>query len=158
MKTVAFFLSIGATVLAGCSDAPDSSEAKQPPGAPDVPGALERAAEHTQVIAYYFHGTLRCETCQKIERQAREALERRFPLELIEKRLVFKPVNYDKPENAHFLKDYRLPCPSLVVVRRKGATDEKWELLGETWEHVENPAKFKEYIVGEVEKLLRGVK
>jgi hypothetical protein len=25
----------------------------------------------------------------------------------------------DLPEDAHFLKDYKLPCPSLVMVRRK---------------------------------------
>ena len=32
----------------------------------------------TQVIAYYFHGTIRCETCLKIEKQAREAIGRGF--------------------------------------------------------------------------------
>ena len=73
---------------------------------------------------------------------------------MAEKRLVFKPVNYDKPENAHFLKDYKLPCPSLVVVRQKGGKDEKWKLLDKTWEHVENPFKFNEYVEGEVEKVL----
>ena len=119
-----------------------------------MPGALERAAEHTQVIAYYFHGTIRCETCLRIEKQAREAIERRFPVELTEKRLVFEAVNYDKPENAHFSKDYELPCPSLVVVRQKGTKAEKWKLLGETWEHVENPIKFNEYVESETAKLL----
>lgn len=113
---------------------------------------------NTQVIAYYFHGTVRCETCLKIEKQAREAIDRRFPVEVAEKRLVFQPVNFDKPENAHFLKDYKLPCPSLVVVRQKGGKDEKWKLLSETWEHVENPLKFNEYVEGEVEKILRDVK
>jgi hypothetical protein len=80
---------------------------------------------NAQIIAYYFHGTVRCETCLKFEKQAREAIERRFPAEMVEKRLVFKPVNYDKPENAHFLKDYKLPCPSLVVVRQKDGKGEK---------------------------------
>jgi hypothetical protein len=114
------------------------------------------AAKRTndQVIAYYFHGTIRCETCLKIEKQAREAMERRFPVEMAEKRLVFKPVNFDQPDNAHFLKDYKLPCPSLVVVRQKGGKDEKWKLLDKTWEHVENLFKFNEYVDAEVEKVL----
>ena len=77
---------------------------------------------------------------------------------MTEKRLVFKPVNYDKPENAHFLKDYQLPCPSLMVVRRKDAKDAKWKLLDKTWEHAENPVKLDEYVGDEVEKLLRGAK
>ena len=132
--------------------------------AADIPAkkttAPAAAAKRTndQVIAYYFHGTIRCETCLKIENQAREAIERRSPLEVAQKRLVFRPVNYDKPENAHFLKDYKLPCPSLVVVRQKGGKDEKWKLLDKTWGHVENPFKLNEYVVGEVENVMEGAK
>jgi hypothetical protein len=72
---------------------------------------------------------------------------------------VFKPVNYDKPEDAHCLKDCRLPCPSLVVARQKGGGKaEKWKLLDKTWEHVENPLKFNEYVEGEVGKLVPDAK
>ena len=124
---------------------------------PPTPRATAKAT-NMQVIAYYFHGTVRCETCQRIERLAREAMDRRFPVELIEKRLVFKPVNYEQPENAHFLKDYKLPCPSLVLVRQKGGKDEKWKLLDKTWELAENPIKLNEYVETETEKLLRETK
>jgi len=151
-------LTLGFAILAGCSDAPDKPEAKQTPGTPAVPAVAERVAETNQVITYYFHGTIRCETCLNIERQAREAIERRFFVEIAEKRLAFKPVNYDKPENAHFLKDYSLPCPSLVVVRHTSGMDAKWKLLGDTWTHVDNPFKFNEYVEGEVEKLVGGMK
>ena len=123
------------------------------PAAPP-PTAAERVT-NVQVIAYYFHGTVRCETCLKIEKQARAALEWRFPMEIAENRLVFKPVNYDKPENAHFLRDYKLPCPSLIVVRQKAGKDEQWKLLDKTWEHIQNPFRFDEYVEGEVEKLVR---
>jgi hypothetical protein len=131
--------------------------ADRPTGTPSAPKATGKRTNE-QVIAYYFHGTVRCQTCLKIERQAREAIERRFPVEVAEKRLAFKPVNYDQPENARFLKDYKLPCPSLVLVRQKSGKDEKWKLLGETWEHIENPVKFNEYVESEVEKLLRDAK
>ncbi|HRZ47640.1 MAG TPA: nitrophenyl compound nitroreductase subunit ArsF family protein [Candidatus Paceibacterota bacterium] len=123
-----------------------------------LPPATKESGTNVQTVAYYFHGTIRCETCLKLEKQARETIERRFPAEMAEKRLVFKPVNYDKPENAHFLKDYKLPCPSLVVVRQKGGKDEKWKLLDRTWEHIENPVKFNEYVEGEVEKVMEGFK
>jgi hypothetical protein len=122
------------------------------------PPAAADKGTNVLFIAYYFHGAIRCETCLKIEKQAREAIERRFPVEMAEKRLVFKPVNYDKPENAHFLKDYKLPCPSLVVVRQKGGKDEKWKLLDMTWEHIENPLKFNEYVEGGMEKVMESSK
>lgn len=121
------------------------------PAAP-VDGSAK--ATNEQVIAYYFHGTIRCETCLKIEKQVREAIEQRFMVEVAEERLAFKPVNYDKPENAHFLKDYKLPCPSLVLVRQTAGKDAKWKLLNKTWENVENPVKFKEYVETEVDKIL----
>lgn len=46
----------------------------------EKPAAPATAAKgkNTQVIAYYFHGTIRCETCLKIEKHAREASRRGF--------------------------------------------------------------------------------
>ncbi len=111
-------------------------------------------APSQQVIAYYFHGTVRCETCLKIERQAREVIEQRFQTELDAQRLVFKPVNYEQPENAHFQQDYKLPCPSLMLVRQKDGKDEKWTLLGNTWQLIGEPVKFNDYIETEVNKFL----
>jgi hypothetical protein len=111
-----------------------------------------------QIIAYYFHGTIRCETCLKIERQAKEAIARRFQKELDAKQLVFKPLNYEQPENTHFLQDYKLPCPSLVLVRQKDGKDEKCTLLGDTWQLVEDSVKFNKYIETEVNRFLNGQK
>jgi hypothetical protein len=71
-------------------------------------------------------------------------------------RLVFRPLNYEQPENTHFLQDYKLPCPSLVLVRQKDGKDEKWKLLGDTWQLVHNPVRFNRYIETEVNKYLRG--
>jgi len=134
------------TVSAGAAD---SSNPK--PSAP-MPAATN--AVDQQVIAYYFHGTIRCETCLKIEEQAKEAIERRFKAEVDAKRLVFKSVNYDQPENAHFLQDYKLPSPSLVLVRQKDGKDEKWRLLNETWQLVEEPVKFNDYVETEMRNFL----
>jgi hypothetical protein len=109
-----------------------------------------------QTVAYYFHGTVRCETCLKIEKQAREVIERQFKPELDAQRLVFKPVNYDLPENAHFLQDYKLPCPSLVLVCRDHGKDTKGMLLEKTWDLIGDEAEFNRYIETEVAKCLRG--
>ena len=127
------------------------------PGAllmPSVTNGTKTNAPSQQVIAYYFHGTVRCETCLKIEQQAKEAIERQFEPELDAQRLVFKPLNYDLPENAHFLLDYKLPCPSLVLVRQKDGKDDQRTLLGDTWRLVDDPVKFNAYIEAEVNKFL----
>ena len=149
MRIVAVVMSFGIALLAGCSDPPDKSKALQSPGAPAPPVAVDLDAESTEVIAYYFHGTVRCETCLKIEKQAQELINSRFAGQV-----AFKPVNYDQPENSHFSKVYKLPCPSLVLVRQKGAKDQDWKLLGQTWDFVHIPPKLDQYIEEETRKFV----
>ena len=153
MKRRSFFSGLLLLIAAVFATAADKPDAK-----PSAPVAPPTNAPSGRVIAYYFHGTVRCETCQKIERMAREVIEDKFKTELSAKRLVFKPVNYDLPENAHFLQDYKLPCPSLVLVRRKDGKDEQWKLLGETWQRVEDATKFNRYVEEEMSKALQNAK
>jgi hypothetical protein len=154
MKAISF-LAVGLAVLAGCSDATDKPEAKQAAGAPPVAAAAaERVAETDRVVAYYFHRTIRCETCLRIEKQAHEVITNRFGAEVAMERLVFKPVNYEKPENAHFLEDYQLGGPSLVLVRQKGGKDVERKVLGQTWDFAHIPPKLDLYIEEETRKFL----
>jgi hypothetical protein len=148
MKSIALYpvlLTVCATVIINAAEKPEAKPASPATTTTNAPGV--------QVIAYYFHGTVRCETCQKIEKQAREVFERQFKSDLAAQRLVFKPVNYDLPENAHFLHDFKLPCPSLVIVRRKDGKDDKWRLLGDTWKLVEDAKKFDRYVEEETQQL-----
>ena len=149
MKRNILWLGLLLIVAAVSAVAADSPSPK-----PSAPTTAATNTPNQQVIAYYFHGTVRCETCLKIEKQAKEAIERRFQTELDAQRLVFKPVNCEQPENAHFQQDYKLPCPSLVLVRQKDGKDEKRTLLGDTWQLVEDLVKFNTYIETEVNKFL----
>lgn len=111
-----------------------------------------------QVIAYYFHATVRCETCLLIEAQAKAVIAEQFSAELAANRLMFTSVNYELPENAHYLTDYQLPCPSLVLVRQKDGKAEKWKLLGQVWEFAHEPARLSNYLATEVATFLSGPK
>lgn len=152
MRSKTFFLGLALAIVEGEAGAAET-QAK-----PSIPVVTATVPMTNQVIAYYFHGTVRCETCLKIEKQAKAAIERQFKTELADRRLVFKPVNYEQPENAHFLQDYKLPCPSLVLVWRLDGRDKKWKLLGDTWELIEDPEKFDRYVETETNKLLREAK
>jgi hypothetical protein len=134
-------------LLGGCSDAPEAPTAVRSPGSSALPRAAQGESAH--VIAYYFHGTVRCETCLRIEKQAQELIGSRFASQV-----VFKSVNYDEPENAHFSQDYKLPCPSLVLVRQKNGKDQDWRLLEQTWDHVQIPPKLDQYIEEETTKFI----
>jgi hypothetical protein len=149
MRTASLITSLGIALLVGCSEAPDKPQIARLSAAPAQPAVKESVEEATQVIAYYFHGTVRCETCLKIEKQAQELISNRFASQV-----TFKSVNYDQSENAHFLTDYKLRCPSLVLVRQKNRKDQNWKLLGQTWDHAQIPPKLDRYIEEENSKFL----
>lgn len=106
------------------------------------------------IIAYYFHGTYRCSSCRTIEQYSREAIEENFPYQLETKKLFFKPVNVDLPENRHFIQDYQLYTRSLVIVAFKNGKQVAWKNLEKVWYYLNDPNKFHEYVRAEIQKLL----
>jgi hypothetical protein len=61
-------------------------------------------------------------------------------------------VNYEQPENAHFLEDYELGGPSLVLVRQNGGKDVERKVLRQTWDSVHIPPQLDLYIKEEARK------
>lgn len=107
-----------------------------------------------RVIAYYFHGTARCVTCKKIEAFAREAIGESFPDAIQDGRLEVRSVDYEEPENEHFLEDYRLSSPSLVLVDPRRTGPGSWKILQEVWQLNGDKPAFFAYVKDEVGKFL----
>jgi hypothetical protein len=121
-------------------------------------GAAEKDAkipsEREKVIVYYFHGTYRCPSCTKIENWSYEAIKDSFPKALKENRLVWKPVNVDKPESRHFVKEYSLFTRSLIITEVKGEKQTKWKNLDKVWRLLRDQEKFSAYVTQEVKKYM----
>jgi hypothetical protein len=147
-----FLLGLFLAALTGATGAAD-----RPASKPAMPAPAGQAAKE-QVIVYYFHRTIRCKSCEDIELQAREVIERRFAVELANKRLLFKTVNLDQPENQAYLQKYKLSGASLVVARLKDGKDTKWKLLDQILAYASNPMKFDKYVETEVDKFVRNTK
>jgi len=107
-----------------------------------------------QVIAYYFHYTNRCRTCLKIESTAREAMEEVFAENFASGELVWHSLDMEKPENEHFVYDYDLPMPSLVLVLTKEEIEVDWKRLDDTWTLIRNKESFTNYVVEETQAYL----
>ena len=95
---------------------------------------------------YYFHGDTRCPTCRRIEAFAEEAVERSFGDEMAAGRVAWHSVNYDLAENEHFLTDFELVAPTVVVVGRKGGQQIAWQNLSRVWELVGDQDAFSGYV------------
>ena len=96
---------------------------------------------HTNAtVVYYFHGTQRCMTCNKIEELARSAVEEGFAEELDAGRLRFESVNVDDAANEHFILDFQLTARTVVVAKGKD-----YQRLDKSWQLVHDEDAFRKY-------------
>ncbi len=119
------------------------------------PAQAVEGAKGTQVIAYYFHGTMRCPTCYKLEQYSKEAIEANFKDALASEKLEFKVVNIEDRGNEHYGKDYQLYTKSLILSLIKDGKETKWKNMDKIWEYVGNKEKFIDYVKSGVSDLLK---
>lgn len=118
--------------------------------------AAAKQAPQRQIVATYFHNTVRCPSCLKIEKYSREAIEGNFADELKDGRLVYRMVNVDEKENAHYVKDYGLYTKHLVLSDMRDGKEVRFKDLPKVWDLLGDEAKFKEYVVTNVRLYLDG--
>ena len=107
------------------------------------------------VIAYYFHGHMRCPTCHKLEQYSKEAIESNFKDALASGKLEFKVVNVEDKGNEHYGKDYQLYTRSLILSLVKDGKETKWNNMNKIWEYVGNKQRFIDYVKSGVVDLLK---
>ena len=115
-------------------------------------------AKGTHVVAYYFHGTMRCSTCYKLEQYSKEAIETNFKDALKSGRLEFKVVNVEDKGNEHYATDYQLYTKSLILSLVKDGKQIKWKNLDKIWDYVGNKQKFIDYVKAGVADFLKEAK
>ena len=120
--------------------------------------AWSKSADDAQIIVYYFLTNVRCSSCYKIEQYTKEAVEKYFNDELKSGMLVFKPINIEKKENQHFIKDYQLYSKAVVISMVNGGREIKYKNLTKVWQYLRDKQKFYDYIKTETSKYLDEVK
>ncbi|MBU4306131.1 MAG: hypothetical protein KJ893_11020 [Candidatus Omnitrophica bacterium] len=108
-----------------------------------------------KVIAYYFHGSFRCVTCNNMERYAREAIETNFKDALDSGEIEFKSVNVEERGNEHFVTDYQLYTKSLILSRVKDGKEIKSKNLDKIWDCVRSKQTFIDYVTREIRGFLK---
>jgi hypothetical protein len=130
-----------------------AADEKGPPPVSEVDRSA--AAGKRTVVAYSFHGTLRCTTCLLVERGAEEAIRVTFADNLADGSLSWRSVNIRPPENQHFATEYQVPSWGLVLVEYRGSTPEVWRNLPLAGELVRaDPDAFRRYVTAEVRAFL----
>lgn len=126
--------------------AADAARAAKPTPAP--------FSEPSTIYVTYFHATARCASCLKIEDLTNATMTTRFAGPIAEKRIVWRLVNLDEPEHAHYVKDYGLYTKSVVVTEVKTGREVRWKNLDQVWQLLGDPAAFQSYVEREVRAYL----
>jgi len=142
----------GAAPEAAMGAPPPEAVMGAPPAASEAPGPADgtRQTAPSRIIVYYFHGTVRCATCQNIEDYSREAILSGFPDAVTAGRLEWRSVDVDEAESQHFVQDYKLATRSLVVVQTRDAKQTAWKNLFAIWDLVGDKPAFTSYVQDEV--------
>jgi len=150
-----------ACLSTGAAGAPDvASDLPDTTAAPDSTELAEtRAPLPNRVVVYYFHRTLRCDTCLKFEAYTDETLRSSFKKELDGGELEWRVVNLDEPGNEHFVDDYFITESSVVAVEFRLGEQADWTNLDAIWGLVGDKAAFLSFIRRETEvRLIRTLK
>lgn len=103
-----------------------------------------------RVTAYYFHNTVRCPSCTKIEQYTEETIKSAFSKELEEGILVWKSLNLDEEENKDFIDKYSLFTKSVILSKDVNGEEVKWKNLDKVWHLLGDEGAFKTYIQEQV--------
>lgn len=116
-------------------------------------GAASDATENGLVV-YYFHGTVRCPTCEAIEAQAHATVTKDFAAQLADGGIVWKVLNYEQPANATFVKKFDILAPIVVLAKMQGGQIADWRRLDEVWVLVNDKPAFAKYVHEQIAQML----
>lgn len=136
------------------SQSPKPAESGSTSSEPAKAGAATSQIADQKVIAYYFHGNVRCVTCKKIEALTKESIDSDYAADLKKGNLEWRVVNIDLPENKHYIKDYQLYTRSVVLSDLHKGEQSRWKNLEKVWTLVRDHDQFVSYIQKEVASFL----
>jgi hypothetical protein len=70
--------------------------------------------------------------------------------------MEFRVINVETPSTAHFITDYQLYAPSVVLVRFDNNAQEDWKNLDRVWQLVGDKTTFLAYVQDEVAAVMQG--
>jgi hypothetical protein len=108
----------------------------------------------SRVVVTYFHTTVRCFSCIRIEDTTTASISEAFAREIAEGRLEWRVVNTDEPSNSHFVGEYGLFTKSVIVSDQREGREVRWKNLDQVWLLLDDPAAFRAYVEREVRAFL----
>lgn len=135
-------------VAVGCRAAAGTVDSV--PAGPSVP-----AGYRSKVVVHYFHRKVRCQECLAVEDLSKRIVAKAFPELVASGRLEFRSVLLDDPDNWHYVDEFLLTSPSLVIAETRDNGVVRWKKLEKVWDLIGAAREFHSYVVEAIEEYLR---
>ncbi len=119
------------------------------PEAQEIPATeAQSPVKVHRLFVYFFHASQQNESFTRLEEMTRTVIETKYAQALSKGRIIFSRVNLEDPANVHFVRDFQVKSP--VVVLQKGA---RFERLDSAPNLMDDPDRLSGYIVQSIGKL-----
>jgi hypothetical protein len=109
-----------------------------------------------QVMACYFHRTVRCPTCKRIGSYIEEAVQSGFASQLQDGSVKLVMIDFQDARNQKFTQAYNISGPTLVIMDVHDGKVTSWKPAPRVWSLVGQKEAFLTYVRGEVQGYLNG--
>ncbi|MFG0288040.1 MAG: nitrophenyl compound nitroreductase subunit ArsF family protein [Rhodopirellula sp. JB044] len=146
--TIAMLAFVAVAVVTAVAKQTDSSVSTS---SPDVDAVLNPT---NGIVATFYHGNVRCPTCQNIERYAHDAITRNFADEMASGEIQWKTTNYEAPANQPDAERYEIFSSTVVLIRMVDGKPADWRNLNRVWEFVGDEQAFQQYVAQQTREML----
>jgi hypothetical protein len=153
-----FAAAIAAVICVSPSVAADNPATADRSSPDEMTGAKPAAEPSHQVIACYFHRTVRCPTCRKISAYIEESINTGFASQVKDGEVKMMMIDFQNEKNQKYTQAYKITGPTLVIMDVHDGKVTSWKPAPKVWSLVANKADFFKYVQGEVKNYLEGRK
>lgn len=104
---------------------------------------LNEKIDKETIQVYYFHGSIRCNTCVSVDEDTYMYLNELFPEKVNAKKIIFKSINIDKNERKDLIEKFEIYGQTLLFIKGNkviNKTDDAFMLV------TSNPNKWKQIV------------
>ena len=110
-------------------------------------------ASKPKLEVLYFHATMRCATCNAIEKNALKLLEKDFKGQMENGNIRFNSYNVDEKENKALVDKHQISFSTLLLIKSDGT---KIDFTRNGFQYaLANPDKYESLLKTEIEKILK---
>ena len=110
----------------------------------------DRVSPNT-IQVYYFHSSIRCETCVSVDEDTHQYLKDLYPNRMKSGTIIFQSVNIDNNESPDLVKKYKIYGQRLLIIKGDKVVD----LTDDAFMYVPtNPDKWKQILKDNINRLI----